>query len=166
MHNYISFLEKLDAQLEIYHKSYSEHIFCQKGCSYCCEKGDYPLSEIELRYLMLGYSGLDNKIKLIVQQNIRCIEKSGKCPFLINQCCSIYKFRPIICRVHGLPYICSNNLVKLPYCVNNGLNFSKVYVNNEFIIEPIKTNLDTFSLLKEIDCGEIRNLYDWLYLNN
>ena len=63
MDRYQDFLNKLDAQLEAYFKAQSEHICCEKGCSACCEKGDYPVSEIELKYLMLGFSKLDNDLK-------------------------------------------------------------------------------------------------------
>ena len=76
------------------------------------------------------------------------MEKGGQCPFLINSKCSIYSHRPIICRVHGLSYLCKNNVAKVPYCVNVGLNYSKVYVNNELSCVPIQENLDTHVVLQ------------------
>ena len=162
MDRYKDFLNKLDARLEVYFKAQSEHICCKKGCSACCEKGDYPLSDLELKYLMQCFSNLDNETKVKVQKNFQSTQKGGQCPFLINSECSIYNYRPIICRVHGLAYLCNEKLAKLPYCSNEGLNFSKVYVDNELLIEPILENLDTQELLKDFDYGEIRNLYDWL----
>ena len=90
------------------------------------------------------------------------MKKGGACPFLINKQCSIYPYRPIICRVHGLAYICKEHTVKLPYCVNYGKNYSNVYKNNEFLITPILAKLDTPNLLKDCDYGEIKNLYDWI----
>ena len=41
-------------------------------------------------------------------------------------------------------------------------NGEDVYKNEEFLSEPIQANLDTQSLLKDFDFGEIRNLYEWL----
>lgn len=162
MKKYEDFLKELDARLGAYFKAHSEHLFCKKGCSACCANGDYPLSELELKYLMQGFLLLENEMKILVQKNFNKIQKGGKCPFLINSECSIYPYRPIICRTHGLAYLCKDKTAKLPYCVNEGLNYAKVYANNEIFVEPVSENLDTQELLKDFDFGEVRNLYDWL----
>ena len=152
----------MDKRLANYFELHKEHINCSLGCSSCCEIGDYPLSEIELEYMMQGYSRLNDKEKIIVQNNIKNIKRGGACPFLIDKKCSIYPYRPIICRVHGLAYICHNEVVKVPYCAKEGKNYTKVYKNGEIEINPIKENLDTQNLLKEFDYGKIRNLFDWI----
>ena len=162
MDNYRKFLKEFDRKLENYFNQHKEHVHCKIGCSSCCENGDYPLSQIELEYLMLGYINLDNETKIKVQKSIKSIQKGGQCPFLIEKKCSIYEYRPIICRVHGLAYIISNNRVKVPYCVYENKNYSKVYNNGEITINPIPENLDTPNVLKNFDYGEIRNLYDWI----
>ena len=158
--NYVDFIKELDVHLKKYFELQKEHICCKVGCSACCEKGDYPVSQVELEYLMQGYISLDNETKKIIQENIKNMVKGGVCPFLLDKKCSVYSYRPIVCRTHGLAYILKDNTVKLPYCVNEGKNFRELYVNNEFTGVPIKENLDTLSLLP--DCGEIRKLYDWL----
>ena len=160
--NYKEFLVDLDKRLEGYFSAHKEHICCEPGCSACCEKGDYPLSQIELEYLMHGYAQLDDDTKIKIQNNIKIIEKGGACPFLINKLCSVYSHRPIICRVHGLAYLCMDKTVKVPYCAYDGKNYSKVYDNGEITINPVLENLDTQNLLKEFEFGEIRNLADWL----
>lgn len=162
MTDYITFLKDLDTRLDAYFKEQGEFICCKKGCSACCEKGDYPISELELRYLMQGYVNLNNDIKKHIQDNFKKIIKGDRCPFLINSECSVYEYRPIICRVHGLAYLYKEKTVKLPYCVNLGMNYSKVYSNNELLTEPINENLDTQNLLSELNFGEIRNIYDWI----
>ncbi len=159
---YEAFLEELDKRLAAYFNEYKEYICCEVGCSYCCEKGDYPLSDIELQYLMKGYILLDNAVKQAVRNNIKNMKKGGVCPFLLNNKCSVYAFRPIICRVHGLAYLCNKNTVKVPYCVNYGKNYAKVYANGEIEINPIKENLDTGFVLSKFNYNEIRNLCDWL----
>ena len=164
--NYIKFLGNLDSRLKKYFEDYSEHVCCKKGCSACCECGDYPISELELKHLIQGYSNLDNTIKIKVQNNIKNIKKGGMCPFLIDKTCSVYSYRPIICRVHGLAYFCKDKTVKVPYCVNEGKNYSKAFDNNEILINPIEENLDTINLLKNQNFGEIRNLYDWINIKN
>ena len=160
--NYKNFLDQLDKRLSLYSELHNKFIKCKKGCSICCEKGDYPLSQLELEYLMQGFIALNNEEKNIVKNNINQMKKGGKCPFLVNNECSVYTYRPIICRVYGIAYLCAKNIVKTPYCVNEGLNYSEVYKDGEIIINPIKENLDTPTLLKEFEFGEIRNLFDWL----
>ena len=160
--DYKEFLDDLDKRLEKYFELHKEYVKCCLGCSSCCESGDYPLSALELEYLMHGYTKLSDEVKIKVQTNIKNIQKGGTCPFLIDKTCSIYPFRPIICRVHGLAYICHGDVVKVPYCANEGKNYANVYKNGEIEINPIKENLDTQNLLKDFDFGEIRNLINWI----
>ena len=166
MDKYSEFLKELDARLGNYFEQQAEHIYCKIGCSACCEKGDYPISELELKYLMTGFASLNNEYKKIIQKNFSNIERGEQCPFLIDKICSIYPYRPIICRVHGLAYLCKDKTVNVPYCANNGLNYNSVYNNGEFLTEPIKENLNLQYLLKDFNYGEIRNLYDWIENNN
>lgn len=160
--NYKNFLTDLDKRLAKYFELHREHINCSVGCSSCCETGDYPISQLELEYLMQGFAELTDENKIKVQNNIKNIIKGGACPFLIDKKCSVYQFRPIICRVHGLAYLCYDDIVKVPYCAKEGKNYTSVYQNGEIEINPIKENLDTKELLKNFDLGEIRNLFDWI----
>lgn len=146
----------MGSEIEEYFEAHKEFICCKAGCSDCCEKGDYPIAEDELKILMLAYSKLENSQKIRVQENIKNMEKGGACPFLLDKLCSIYPYRPMICRIHGLAYLTKNNVVKVPYCANNGKNYAKVYSNGEFFAEPIKENLEEL-------LGKTRNLYDWLF---
>ncbi len=159
---YTDFLKNLDKRLEKYFELHKEYVCCKKGCSFCCEKGDYPLSQAELEYIMIGFSKLNDQLKIKVQKNIKLMKKGGKCPFLINKECAIYQFRPIICRVHGLAYLCKENMVKVPYCVNNNKNYANAYDNGQININPIAENLDTSAIIKNLDFGEIRNLAEWV----
>lgn len=165
LQKYEEFLKEFDKKLEIYFKSHQDFLCCKKGCSACCEKGDYPISELELKYLMQGFIGLENELKVKVQANFKNMIPSGACPFLINNACSVYSYRPIVCRVHGLAYLVEKGFVKLPYCVNTGKNYNKQYSSNEFIGEPIKEDLDTYKVLSAFEYGQIKNLYDWINLS-
>ena len=162
MEKYRDFLKELDLRLNSYINLHKNYIQCQKGCSFCCQKGDYPISELELKYLMQGFIKLENEKKQIVQNNVKNMQKGEACPFLVDDLCSLYEYRPIICRVHGLAYLFYKDTVKLPYCANVGKNYAEVYQNGEVTLSPIKENLDTPNLLKDFDYGEVRNLYDWL----
>lgn len=143
------------SKIDKYFELQKEFICCKAGCSSCCETGDYPISEKELKTLMIGYSKLDNESKIRVQNNLKKMVRGGACPFLLDSLCSVYEYRPTICRIYGLAYITKNGVVKVPYCANEGKNYSQVYSNGEFFGEPIKENLDEL-------LGQTRNLYDWI----
>ena len=160
--DYSVFLSDLDKKLSKYFDMHKKHICCLVGCSSCCEKGDYPMSQAELEYLMRGFISLDDKCKIQVQNNIKNIEIGGACPFLIDKKCSVYQYRPIICRVHGLAYLCRENTVKVPYCVYENKNYAQVYKNGEIVIAPITENLDTIQIAENYNLGEVRNLTEWL----
>lgn len=165
LERYIKFLADLDEKLRLYFEKHAEHICCIEGCSSCCEKGDYPLSQIELEYLMQGFVALDNETKQKIQKNVQNMEKGGACPFLVNKMCSVYPYRPIVCRVHGIAYLCKDKTVKLPYCANEGKNYSKVYKDGMIEINPVLENLDTPKILQIMDSEKIypiKNMYDWL----
>lgn len=160
--NYEQFLSEFDKKLDKYFHLHKPYIHCKAGCSNCCEKGDYPISQLELEYLMQGFMKLDNEVKRTVQKNIQEMKKGDACPFLTEKKCSVYPYRPIVCRVHGLAYLFKQNVVKVPYCTNQNKNYSDVYENGEIFINPINENLDTPEVLKDFKYGEIRNLFDWL----
>lgn len=172
---YKKFLEKFDKRIDRYFEEQCEYIKCRQGCSFCCEIGEYPFSRLEIEYLMQGIIRLSTEEKKIIRENIKQLKKQNprmyKCPFLINSNCSVYPYRGIVCRTHGLAWY-DGDKIKLPYCVNIGLNYAKVFdrkTGEVFIPEPIKEHLRIDSVLRsrqaeeyELECGEIRPLIKWL----
>ena len=61
--NYEKFLESIDCDLEKIFEYQSEYLCCKRGCSLCCERGDYPLSRLEFEYLKSGFNKSDIDIK-------------------------------------------------------------------------------------------------------
>ena len=138
---YEQYLEQLNGFLKKFFDQQKPYIFCKEGCAICCETGEYPFSELEFKYAMLGYNTLSDKEKNIIKAKIKEIKNEKKistdkkfmhaCPFLIDKKCSIYKNRGIICRSYGLlSYTTNKNeeqIYCIPCCVDKGLNFSNVY---------------------------------------
>ena len=60
------------------------------------------------------------------------------CPFLINNECSVYNYRGIICRSFGLMNISSAGKVKVPFCCFQGYNYANVMEDGENRISPRK----------------------------
>lgn len=134
---YLEFLEYLMGSLNKYFASQSPYIKCKMGCSKCCSNGDYPFSQIEVELLKVGFHRLDNQIQQKILNNIKQIIKDKdacenkdefryQCPFLINNMCSVYEYRGIICRTFGLIYMKEGAKMQIPFCAYEGLNYSNV----------------------------------------
>ncbi len=183
LENYEKFLNDLDEMINFLFNSHKKYIKCERGCCNCCSKGDYPISWLEFSYLTQGYIALDEKTKILVQQNIRRLlldKKDTKnkrfehvCPFLINGECCVYKYRGIICRTFGLCYYDDKEgYVRLPDCVYDGLNYSEYFdeqTNMLNISDVPKINLRidrvfTSELAKSynLEYGEIRPMLEWM----
>ena len=177
---YESFLKDLDRRLADYFNVHKKYLYCKKGCTSCCEIGEYPFSRLEAEYIMSGFIKLKPDIQKIIKNNIKhlIIQKQEnhskrftyKCPFLIDKECTLYDYRGIVCRTFGLAYI-TNGKVMLPECANSGLNYSSLYSQEkgEILLDnPIEEDLHINKLLRsnlaekyELECGEIRPLIDW-----
>ena len=140
--NYEKFLNSVSEDIEKIFDYQKEYLYCKKGCSYCCKRGDYPMSEIEHKYLMIGFEKLDNDIKEKIKNNIKKAKNgdidSYICPFLIEESCSIYEYRPIVCRTFGVLTEDAKGNPAFPFCSTIGLNYSKIYDKEK---KQLSTNL-------------------------
>lgn len=190
MQNYIVYLMYLERKLSKYFEDQSPYIFCKKGCSKCCEKGDYPFSQIEMEYLLMGFDKLPSDTKQTIIEKIQKLKQEKlnnkeneymyECPFLINHECSVYENRGIICRAFGLISARENANSKIPFCAFEGLNYSnvldeenKIISEEKFLalktdIEPLAYNTSYKTLTGEkveetfnFKFGEMRSLIDW-----
>lgn len=194
MEYYEKYLEIIDSYLSKFFEQQKPYIFCKEGCSICCETGTYPFSKLEFDYLMIGYEKLSDKIKVQIQENIENLkeEKSKSkeekflhiCPFLLNNKCSVYKYRALICRSYGLMSFYNNKKGErryhIPCCVHKGLNYSSVYDKEAEIfttekwqqtgieVEPVSHNVNlTFLLNNELtqhlnlELSSQKVLMDW-----
>jgi len=171
---YELYLQLLGAKLDKFFTKQKPYIKCKPGCSFCCEDGQYPYSQLEFNYLMVGFEKLPEDIKQLIKEKIQKIKKEQsefkgdtfyyECPFLINKFCSVYHYRGIICRTHGLPYFVDDNeRIKIPACTLKGLNYADVYDKEAktfttekfkatgYDVEPLSFNLS----LKFLLCPEI-----------
>ena len=144
---YTEYINLIEANyLKKFFEIQKPYIHCKEGCSACCEIGEYPVSEIELMYMVAGYKTLPEDLQSEIIKNADKIKQERpansnevylyKCPFLLNKKCAIYNYRAIICRTHGLLFYITDKSGKthnkMPACVSDGLNYSEVYdpVNN------------------------------------
>ncbi|MBA3017084.1 MAG: hypothetical protein KJ550_11925 [Proteobacteria bacterium] len=118
---YLSFLQRLRTIWEDMGKKYQEAadyygFFCN-GCEdNCCYTRFYHHTLLEYLFIRQGYSTLEHEIQNRVSE--RAIEvcaetieydKAGKtvrllCPLNFDGLCILYEYRPMICRLHGIPH--------------------------------------------------------------
>ena len=192
LRNYEKYLETMDSQLEEFFDEQAPYICCKEGCSYCCKSGEYPISKLEFMYLNIGMTTLsmaeldeiDAKFKQLKLEKANHNSADGpffhECPFLKDDKCSLYNFRSLICRAHGLAYFSKAGKVLVPACVDKGLNYSQVYDFDTMQIskekyenlgitqEPLAHNVGLYFLTSNsltedlgLDFGEIKPMIDW-----
>lgn len=121
----------------------SEYSFQCNGCEdNCCKSLFFHYTHIEKAYLLHGFKGLKKNRQAAIlsrAQNYCDITfnqpgaiQSHKiyCPLNENDLCLLYRFRPMICRLHGLPHELNRpgfDPVKSPGC-HAGLFDDKQYI--------------------------------------
>lgn len=190
LQNYIAYLKFIDEKLQKFFERQKPYIRCQKGCGMCCQNAQFPYSKIEMDYLMIGAWQLDLEKKRIVAENVNKIRKQKAefkgenfkydCPFLIDNVCSVYEYRGIICRTFGLMTQGNDGRIKVPFCCFKGYNYANVmedggnkisaekFKASGFKEEPVAFNV-SYEFLTDPDFehgfkfefGEKKPLIDW-----
>lgn len=160
MEHYINYLKFLDEKLSTFFKSQKPYIFCKSGCAMCCQNAQFPYSLTEMKYLLSGIEKLDEPTQAKIESNLQeTLHKRQKykgkkflydCPFLIDNACSLYGYRGVLCRTFGLMTTYEDGKLKAPFCCFKGLNYSNVLNLKTKTVSPLK-----FKKLgvKEDPCG-------------
>ena len=89
---------------------YQAHLQCGAGCSGCCHHhlSIFPVEAVVLTEAI--HTLPETTQKRIQQQAIEVIAREAKgesvaCPLLVDNLCSVYVSRPLICRTQGLPLL-------------------------------------------------------------
>ena len=154
LNNYLFYLEYITNKIQKYFIEQKDYICCSKGCSKCCHNAQFPYTEIEFKLIYEGFKALEPSVKKQVIKKIDTIisdmskhlaKKIDKpfryiCPFLINNKCSVYYYRGLICRTFGLMTFIpdSPQTPLLPFYAYEGLNYSKVLDKENNNISDIK----------------------------
>lgn len=100
----------IDAMYEVAAKHYK---FSCEGCNAsCCQTRFYHYTYAEFLYLKFGFDALDKSkkehLKSLSDNYENYYKKNSEespqmCPLNENGLCLLYNWRPMICRLHGLP---------------------------------------------------------------
>ncbi|ANO35471.1 hypothetical protein A6E01_19860 (plasmid) [Vibrio breoganii] len=79
-----------DLDLFLLHTGLKKLSVCVRGCAQCCTVA------VDVSYLEAMYIADSTGVELRLDKTV---SKTGGCPFLVDNCCSIYEYRPIACRM-------------------------------------------------------------------
>ncbi len=97
-------LELLYSEMEEIYEFIHKFTACKKGCNHCCHY-EIAITDLEIEYIK-------SKVKT---KKIKPSPFEQACPFLKKGICSIYEYRPFICRRH-LSIADTANWCKLDVC--------------------------------------------------
>lgn len=133
-----------DSMTRDYLKTVSS-VMCKKGCSNCCKNPTVPFTQPELMGISWYLSEkLPNALRARVKDRLTTHATTNECPFLIDDDCSIYEVRPLICRQF---------YVKNATC---GVDEHILSTRPDDIIAPIES-IATASLLRLLDYWPYRS---------
>ena len=72
--DYLLYLAYLTKKLDGFFEKQSPYIFCKKGCSKCCENGEYPFSRLEYDFIMIGFSKLAPEVREEILKKVKRIK--------------------------------------------------------------------------------------------
>ena len=112
---------------EKYNEVAGQYGFVCTGCrDNCCLTRFYHHTVLEYAFLKKGFDTLPGREKETIQKKAARVNADHKkadlegrkirimCPINTNGMCDLYRFRPMICRMHGIPHelISPNGLVR------------------------------------------------------
>ena len=111
-------LEQIYAAMDLaYNRAAGHYEFVCDGCrDSCCRSLFYHHTIIEYDYLIEGLKTLDpEKLKEVTSRALLVVgetvgaDQSGSavrimCPLNFDELCILYSYRPMVCRLHGIPH--------------------------------------------------------------
>ena len=142
------FFERLEGIYGSIDKMYEEaarhYGFKCSGCDdNCCMTHFYHHTHIEFFFIIKGFRSLNRDLKSVILSQANAIQDKKEqdntkkdphrlmCPFNIDGKCVIYTFRPMICRMHGIPHELKKPGTPVHYGQGCGL-FMKNYFNENY----------------------------------
>lgn len=132
----------VDAEFSRNRELHGDKIQCRQGCNDCCHHA-FSITEIEAAGIAEGMLRLELQVRESIETRAREYSKASlshgarlACPALEQDVCSIYEFRPLMCRKFGMPIFNPDRPNRIFACE---LNFK----NGEEIDDPRLIQIQT-----------------------
>lgn len=106
--NYLRLRQKADAHFQAVQTRHAAAMQCQSGCSACCRR-HFSVFPVEADQLAEAVRELEPRTAArVAGQSSKVLEEPHSfpdCPLLVDERCSVYENRPVICRTHGAPIL-------------------------------------------------------------
>ena len=147
--DYRRLVARVDGMVHRIRRKYRVHIACHKGCACGCRN---------LSILPIEALSLSGALQDLPRLAIAAIRKRAaavciwECPLLSNGACSLYAFRPLICRTHGYPLLTHyQGRASIGYCRHNFKKMPSIPADAVIDLEKINGRLRAInaSVLRE-----------------
>jgi Fe-S-cluster containining protein len=107
---YEELVAQTDAMATRLSARYDAHLACRAGCSVCCQH-HLAVFPVEAMHIGTALAALPIGVRQRLEQQAHRVNEqealgaSVACPMLVDERCSIYESRPLICRTQGLPLL-------------------------------------------------------------
>ena len=144
-------ISEVDSECRRLEELHSGLIVCKKGCSSCCmDFSIFPVEFFSIKEMLKGR-------KISINRDA----PEGDCPMLVGGLCSIYEFRPFICRTHGLPLLSmGDDGWELTHCELNFISDTPDFdetnslIHDRFNSRMFMLNREFIKTLKEVQYSE------------
>ena len=146
---YRQLIEGVDDLTSQLNERYQSHLQCGAGCSGCCHH-HLSVFAVEAAVLTEAIAALPEAQQTrIRQQAIDVKEREAKgesvaCPLLLDNLCSVYEARPLICRTQGLPllYEADDGAQEIDFCpLNFASDAAIAELQDEYLVPLDSLNL-------------------------
>jgi Fe-S-cluster containining protein len=161
--DYRRLVDRVDRMVHRIRRKYSVHIACHKGCACGCRNlSIWPIEALSL-------SGALQDLPLPVIATIRKRAAAASfwdCPLLQEGACSLYAFRPIICRTHGYPLLTHyQGEPSIGYCRHNFKSISSIPADAIIDLDKINGTLRAINASAVGEPGRVLQLPDRLSIS-
>ena len=137
--DYDRLVARVDGMVHRIRHKYDAHIACHKGCACGCR--NLSLMPIEALALSGAVQDLSEGLKVKILKHASNAS-FWDCPLLEEGACSLYAFRPIICRTHGYPLLTYyQGKPSIGYCRHNFKNIPSIPADAVIDLEKINSAL-------------------------
>jgi uncharacterized protein len=141
INEYIELRDEIDRKCSRLWNIHQSLMKCREGCAFCCQS----FKIFPLEFYSIQQSMIDKPAQVAKKFKPEC------CKFLIDNTCSIYENRPIICRTHGYPLTRLNEeagAYEISFCDLNFTDFTLEKFNRNNVYFEDKFNSKLFMLNK------------------